>query len=40
MIDKKDLKAIENVRKAGVPVVVVMVSGRPLIIEDEVDKLD
>ena len=39
-LDKKDLKAIENVRKAGVPVVVVMVSGRPLIIEDEVDKWD
>ena len=39
-LDKKDLKAIENVRKAGVPVVVVIVSGRPLIIEDEVDKWD
>ena len=39
-LDKKDLKAIENIRKAGVPVVVVMVSGRPLIIEDEVDKWD
>ena len=39
-LDKKDLKAIENVRKAGVPVVVVMVSGRPLIVEDEVDKWD
>ena len=39
-LDKKDLKAIENVRKAGVPVVVIMVSGRPLIIEDEVDKWD
>ena len=39
-LDKKDLKAIENVRKAGIPVVVVIVSGRPLIIEDEVDKWD
>ena len=39
-LDKKDLKAIENVRKAGIPVVVVRVSGRPLIIEDEVDKWD
>ena len=39
-LDKKDLKAIENVRKAGVPVVVVMVSGRPLIVEDEIDKWD
>ena len=39
-LDKKDLKAIENVRNAGVPVVVVVVSGRPLIIEDEVEKWD
>ena len=39
-LDKKDLKAIENIRKAGVPVVVVVVSGRPLIIEGEVDKWD
>ena len=39
-LDKQDLKAIENVRKAGVPVVVVIVSGRPLIIENEVDKWD
>ena len=39
-LDKKDLKAIENIQKAGVPVVVVIVSGRPLIIEDQVDKWD
>jgi beta-glucosidase len=39
-LDKQDLKAIENIRKAGVPVVVVVVSGRPLIIENEVDKWD
>ncbi len=39
-LDKKDLKAIENIRNAGVPVVVVVVSGRPLIIENEVDKWD
>ena len=39
-LDKKDLQAIENVRKAGVPVVVVIVSGRPLIIEDQVEKWD
>lgn len=39
-LDKKDLKAIENIRKAGVPVVVVVVSGRPLIIENEVENWD
>ncbi|MDG2265500.1 MAG: glycoside hydrolase family 3 N-terminal domain-containing protein [Candidatus Marinimicrobia bacterium] len=39
-LDKKDLKAIENIQKAGVPVVVIIVSGRPLIIEDQVDKWD
>ena len=37
-LDKKDLAAIDLVRKAGVPVVVIIVSGRPLIITDELDK--
>ena len=37
-LDKKDLAAIDRIRKAGVPVVVIIVSGRPLIITDELDK--
>jgi len=38
VLDKKDLAAIARIRKAGVPVVVIIVSGRPLIIPDELDK--
>jgi len=37
-LDKKDLAAIDRIRKVGVPVVVIIVSGRPLIIADELDK--
>ena len=37
-LDKKDLAAIDRIRKAGVPVVVIIVSGRPLMIADELDK--
>lgn len=35
-----DINAIENLRAAGVPVVVIIVSGRPLMIEPELDKWD
>ena len=38
VLDKKDLAAINKIRKAGVPVVVIIISGRPLIITDELDK--
>jgi len=38
ILDKKDLAAINRVRKAGVPVVVIILSGRPLIITEELDK--
>ena len=34
-LDKKDLAAIDRIKKAGVPVVVIIVSGRPLIIRSE-----
>jgi beta-glucosidase len=37
-LDKKDLAVISRIRKAGVPVVVIIVSGRPLMITDELDK--
>jgi beta-glucosidase len=33
-LDQEDLAAIANVKKAGIPVVVVVVSGRPLILGD------
>ena len=36
-LDKKNLAAIARIKKAGVPVVVIIVSGRPLIITDELD---
>jgi len=38
VLDKEDLAAIDRIKKAGVPVVVIIVSGRPLIIADELDK--
>ena len=37
-LDKKDVATIDRLRKAGVPVVVIIISGRPLIITDELDK--
>jgi beta-glucosidase len=37
---REDVAAIENMKRAGVPVVVVLLSGRPLIIEDVLDKCD
>ena len=38
VLDKKDLAAINKIKKAGVPVVVIIISGRPLIITDELDQ--
>jgi beta-glucosidase len=39
-LDKEDLAAIANVKKAGIPVVVVVVSGRPLILGDALAQAD
>ncbi len=39
-LDAADLAAINNVRAAGIPVVVVLVSGRPMYVENEVDNWD
>jgi beta-glucosidase len=39
-LDKEDLAAIANVKKAGIPVVVVVVSGRPLIFGDALTQAD
>ena len=37
---KVDLKMLEKVEATGIPLVVVMLSGRPLIISDHIDKWD
>jgi len=39
-LDKDDQAAIANVKKAGIPVVVVVVSGRPLILGDALTQAD
>src|SRR5205814_2831104 len=39
-LDKDDQAAIANVKKAGIPVVVVIVSGRPLILGDALAQAD
>jgi len=39
-LDKEDLEAISNVKKAGIPVVVLLISGRPMIIQDALPQAD
>jgi beta-glucosidase len=39
-LDKEDLAAIANVKKAGIPVVLVVVSGRPLILGEALAQAD
>jgi beta-glucosidase len=39
-VAKEDLDAIASVKKAGIPVVVVLVSGRPLVLGDALDMAD
>jgi beta-glucosidase len=39
-LDAEDMNTIANVKKAGIPVVVVVVSGRPLILGDAVNQAD
>ncbi|MDR3718778.1 MAG: glycoside hydrolase family 3 N-terminal domain-containing protein [Bryobacteraceae bacterium] len=39
-LDQADQDAIANVKKAGIPVVVVLLSGRPMILGDALDKAD
>jgi beta-glucosidase len=39
-LDKDDVAAIANVKKAGIPVVVVILSGRPLILGDALAQAD
>jgi beta-glucosidase len=37
-LSKEDLNTIENVRKSGVPYVVVLISGRPMIVTDVIEQ--
>lgn len=39
-LDKEDLAVIANVKKAGIPVVVILISGRPMIIGDAMPQSD
>jgi beta-glucosidase len=39
-LDKADIDAVDNMKKAGIPVVVILISGRPVIIGDVLDKAD
>jgi beta-glucosidase len=39
-LSPEDVAAVENMKAAGIPVVVVLLSGRPMIIDKIVDKAD
>jgi beta-glucosidase len=39
-LDAEDAAAIDNMKRAGIPVVVVLISGRPLIVNDALAKAD
>lgn len=39
-LSKDDIQTIENAKASGVPVVVILLSGRPMIITDQISKVD
>ena len=39
-LDDEDINAIANIKKAGIPVVVLLISGRPMIIENALPQAD
>jgi beta-glucosidase len=39
-LDREDIEAFSNMKQAGIPVVVILISGRPMIINDILDKAD
>ena len=39
-LDATDIAAIENMKAAGIPVVVILLSGRPMIVTDVIEKAD
>ena len=40
LLSTQDIATINNARSAGIPVVVILISGRPMIITSEIDKWD
>lgn len=38
--DREDVEAVRNMKKAGIPVVVILISGRPMIINDALSQAD
>lgn len=40
LLSTQDVATINNAREAGIPVVVILISGRPMIITEEIDKWD
>jgi beta-glucosidase len=39
-LEKADIEAVTNIKSAGIPVVVILISGRPMIINDVLDNAD
>ncbi len=39
-LDEADVAAIDNMKAAGIPVVVILISGRPMIVTDVIEKAD
>jgi len=39
-LDKEDAAAVANMKKAGIPVVVILISGRPMIVNDVLSQVD
>jgi beta-glucosidase len=39
-LDKEDVEAVSNLKKAGIPVVVILLSGRPMIINEVLELAD
>jgi beta-glucosidase len=40
ILAKEDIETVNNMKKAGIPVVVILISGRPLIINDVLERAD
>ncbi|MCX5633780.1 MAG: glycoside hydrolase family 3 C-terminal domain-containing protein [Phycisphaerae bacterium] len=40
ILAQEDIEAVNNMKKAGIPVVVILISGRPLIINDVLERAD
>ncbi len=40
LMDTKDRDIINNLSDAGIPIIVILISGRPMIVTDQIDKMD